>query len=314
MAAAPKVTVLTLSWNKKFHTLEWLDAVGRLEYPNFDVLVVDNGSSDGSPAAIRKRNPSVTVIENGENLGYSRGFNVGMEHAFGSGADYVLVMNNDAVIDPEALTALVDVAQTDPKIGFVSGKVFHYFRSEELQTVGTERHPYLVAGRQIGFGEEDHGQYDEPAEREISDDVYLLVSRAAFEAVGGYDPEFFIVHENVDWCIRLREAGFKIMYAPGAKIWHKGKAGGGWSAHFVFYQTRNDFVLVAKHAPRTKALVAAVMLAAYLQPKWMIFRVRPTKFAQVKAYFRGQAEGIAWLLRHAGGRRARPVPVAADQR
>ncbi|MEX2246001.1 MAG: glycosyltransferase family 2 protein [Dehalococcoidia bacterium] len=313
MADAPKVTVLTLSWNKKFHTLEWLDAVGRLEYSNFDVLVVDNGSSDGSPAAIRKRNPSVTVIENGANLGYSRGFNVGMEYAFGRGADYVLVMNNDAVIDPEALDALVAVAQTDPKIGFTSGKVFHYFRPEEIQTVGTERHPYLVAGRQIGFGEADHGQYEQVAEREISDDVFLLVSKAAFQAVGGYDPEFFIVHENVDWCIRLREAGYRIMYAPGAKIWHKGKSGGGWSAHFVYYQTRNDYVLVAKHVSRAKALVAAAMLALFLQPRWFLFRVRPTKLLQFKSYVRGQASGLGWLLRHAGQRRAAALQPTATE-
>ncbi len=98
----PKVTITTLSWNRKVHTLEWLESLSRLDYPNFDVLVVDNGSTDGSVESIRAKFPDVKIVENGENLGYARGFNVGMTHAFGDGADWVLIMNNDAVIIPKA--------------------------------------------------------------------------------------------------------------------------------------------------------------------------------------------------------------------
>jgi GT2 family glycosyltransferase len=297
VAAEPKVTVITLSWNRKVHTLEWLESVSRLEYSNYDVLVVDNGSTDGSPEAIRQRFPNVTVIENGENLGYSDGFNIGLEHAFRNRADYVLVMNNDTVIDPEALTELVKVAETDPRIGFVSGKTYSYFRPDELQSVGMRTHPFLVTDGLIGYGETDRGQYDEPAEREITDDAFLLVRKAVFEEVGGFDPDFFLTQENVDWCLRVRGAGFKIMYTPKAKLWHKGKVGGGWTAFFMYHQTRNDFVLVAKHRPLLKSVLAAFMLVLYYQPKWLILSTRPTRLSQIKAYFRGQAAGIAWLLR-----------------
>jgi GT2 family glycosyltransferase len=302
----PKVTILTLSWNRKVHTLEWLESVSRLDYPNFDILVVDNGSSDGSNEAISKRFPHVSIIENGKNLGYAGGFNVGLEHAFRDGADYVLIMNNDAVIDTDALTGLVDVAQSDQTIGFTSGKVFHYFRPDEIQTLGMTTHPLLITGGQIGSGEIDHGQHDEPAERELSDDVFLLVRRDVFERIGGYDEDFaFYGHENVDWCLRARKAGFKIMYAPKAKLWHKGRTGGGWTAFYVYYQTRNDFVLIAKHASPLKSVLAALMLVLYHQPKWFTLRVRPTRLSQVTAYLRGQASGIAWLLRR--NKPARPI-------
>jgi hypothetical protein len=297
--ADPKVTITTLSWNRKVHTLEWLESLSRLEYPNYEVLVVDNGSTDGSGEAIRAKFPAVKIVENGENLGYARGFNVAMTHAFAEGADWVMIMNNDAVIDPDAVRALVDVGEADPSTGFVSGKVFHYWRPEEIQTLGTSTHPYLVAGPQIGAGEMDHGQYDQVVERELTDDVFLLVRKSVFAKIGGYDEDFaYYGHENVDWCLRTREAGFKIMYAPGAKLWHKGRTGGAWTAFYLFHQTRNDYVLVAKHLSRPKAFVSAALMAFWYQPKWLVFRVRPTKLSQVKAYLKGQFEGVRWLLRH----------------
>jgi GT2 family glycosyltransferase len=306
---APKVTVTTLSWNRKMHTLEWLQSLGALEYANFEVLIVDNGSTDGSVDAIRAKHPEVALVENGENLGYARGFNVGMKHAFEGGADYVLIMNNDAIIDPPALQALVDTAEADPSVAFVSGKVYHYWRPEEIQTAGTLPHRWRVAGAQIGFGEIDHGQYDEVTERELTDDVFLLVRRAAWERVGGYDNDFaYYGHENVDWCMRVREAGFKIMYTPHAKIWHKGRTGGGWTPFYLYHQTRNDYVLVAKHVTRPKAFVSAAMLALWYQPMWFFIRVRPTKLGQMKSFLRGQFEGLRWLI---GNPRRRPALAAA---
>ncbi len=312
MAAEPRVTITTLSWNRKMHTLEWLRSLEGIEYPNYDVLVVDNGSTDGSVEAIRAKVPGVSVIENHENLGYARGFNVAMERAFAGAADYVLIMNNDAVIDPAALSALVDVARSGARVGFVSGKVYHYWRPDEIQTVGMLYHPRRVAGAQIGFGETDHGQYDAVEERDLTDDVFLLVAREIFETIGGYDEDFaFYGHENVDWCLRARALGFKIMYAPDARLWHKGRTGGGWSPFYLFHQTRNDYVLLAKHLPRGRAFLSAVTLALWYQPSWFAFRVRPTKPAQVKSFLRGQLEGIRWLLKHAGERRsaARPAPA-----
>jgi GT2 family glycosyltransferase len=315
--ADPKVTITTLSWNRKVHTLEWLESLSRLEYPNYDVLVVDNGSTDGSVDAIRSKFPAAKVIENGENLGYARGFNVAMMHAFADGADWVLIMNNDAVIDPEAVRALVDVGERDASVGFVSGKVFHYWRPEEIQTIGTTTHRFLVAGPQIGSGETDHGQYDEVVERELTDDVFLLVRSSVFAKLGGYDEDFaYYGHENVDWCLRIREAGFKIMYAPAAKLWHKGRTGGAWTAFYLFHQTRNDYVLVAKHLSRPKAFLSAALMALWYQPKWMLLRVRPTKFSQVKAYLRGQFEGMRWLMRHPKKRSAvspaSPAPASGS--
>lgn len=294
----PKVVVSTLSWNRKIHTLEWLESLRRLDYENFAILVIDQGSTDGSNEGIRGRFPEVEIIENGRNLGYSRGFNVAMKRAFDDGdADYLLIMNNDAVSDPDTVKELVAVAEMDPRNGFVSGKVYHYFRPEELQTVGTFTHPYLIAGAAIGAGEVDRGQHDDIVERELTDDMFLLISRACYQKIGGFDPDYGLYgHDNIDWCIRARNAGFKIMYAPKAKIWHKGRAGGGWTPFYVYNQVKTDYILITKHLKFPKLALSTALLFFYYQPKWMFLRVRPTKFSQIKAYVRGQLDGLGWML------------------
>lgn len=143
----PLVALVTLNWNGKDHTIECVESLSRLTYPNYRVLIVDNGSTDGSVAAFHAQLPEALVIENGRNLGYSQGFNAGLQAAYDLGAEYVLILNNDTIVDRGVLEALVGTAERDEKIGFVSGKVYYYDRPNVIQTAGREPHPlYLVHG------------------------------------------------------------------------------------------------------------------------------------------------------------------------
>lgn len=131
----PKAIVVTLNWNRKEDTIECLKSLLELDYANYEIVVVDNGSMDGSAQAIRQSFPNITVIENKENLGYSLGMNTGIKYALEQGVKYVLIMNNDTVIDKGALTELVKVAESDPTIGFVTGKAYFYRYSPPLIVV-----------------------------------------------------------------------------------------------------------------------------------------------------------------------------------
>ncbi len=250
-AQAPKVWAITLNWNGREDTLACLASLEGLDYPNYDIVVVDNGSTDGSVAAIRQAFPGVSIVENGENLGYADGFNAGLQFAYERGGDYFLILNNDTVIDPQALTELVRVAEEDESIGFVSGKVYWHNKPDTLQTAGRFNDPMILAGNHVGGGEVDRGQYDTVTDYDFVDDVYLLVRRAVYERVGGYDPNFFLYFEETDWCARVRQAGFRIVYAPKAKIWHKGNIGGGsttLSPERHYFLTRNQVIFVARNA------------------------------------------------------------------
>lgn len=297
----PKVFVITLNWNGKIDTLECIASVKNLNYQNYAIVLVDNGSSDGSVPAFRAHFPDITIIENRRNLGYGKGFGVGLKYAYECGADYFLILNNDTIIDPDALAELVKVAQQDERIGFVSGKVYWYKQRDVLQTAGRENHPLTLVGRHVGSGEVDHGQYDRIQDYDFVDDVFLLVRRQVYETVGGYDPTFFLYGEETDWCVRVRRAGFRIVYAPGAKIWHKGIIGSNnlppISPKRIFYLERYGIQFMRKNASREQwnAYLRHLLLRL---PYMLLHYAKHGRFGAMLAHFKGVNYGLFWAFRH----------------
>jgi len=246
---APKVFVLILSWNGLKWLVDCVPSVLGMSYPNFEVAVIDNGSNDGTSEYLRREFPRVHIVETGKNLGYACGFNAGLEYAALQAAEYFLVMNNDTVIDQSALSALVETAATVDRAAFVTGKVYYYDKPDTLQTVGKRGHPIHLNDAHIGMGEKDNGQYEQVAEREFADDVFTLVSRRMYDEVGGYDPQFFLQAEELDWQLRAKKVGWRIYYTPGAKLWHRESAstGGPNSPLVVYFWERSRMVALAKH-------------------------------------------------------------------
>lgn len=293
----PKVTIITLNWNGKVDTLECLNSLRQLRYANFDTVVVDNGSTDGSVDTLRAQHPDITVLANDKNLGYAEGFNIGIRRAYQNGADYFLIVNNDTVLDPDALAEMVKIAEQDARIGFVSGKVFWYTKRDVLQTVGRLNDPLLLIGPHIGSGQVDHGQFDQVCDYDFVDDVFLLVRRAAYEAVGGYDPAFFLYFEETDWCARVRRAGFRIVYAPGSRIWHKGIIGNEnlpLSPKRIFYLQRNEIPFMWRNASR--ALWRAYLWHLFTRiPRRSAHYLKHRRVPEMIAYLNGVCSGMLWL-------------------
>lgn len=294
----PKIYAITLNWNGKTFLAECLKSLQQMDYPNFEIIVVDNGSTDGSIELIKNEFPRVTLIENGENLGYAKGFNVGLEHAYRQGADYFLILNNDTVIDRMALPFLVDVAETDPMIGFVSGKVYHYNEPKRIQTVGKKKDAVTLVGEHVGAGEIDEGQFDKQRDYDFVDDVFLLVRRKVYEEAGGYDPHFFLYCEESDWCVRVRKAGFLIVYTPKAKIWHKGSmsSGGGMNPTHIYYLTRNTLVFLRKNGTSYQ-LALFILLSIIRSPRQSLHYIKRGKYKHFQAYIHGFLSGFFEILR-----------------
>lgn len=299
----PKVYAITLSYNRKEDTIECIESLKKMKYPNFKILVVENGSTDDSLQAIKNQFPDISVIEIKNNVGYARGFNTGLKYAYENGAEYFLILNNDTVVDPYVLNALVRVAERDDSVGFVSGKVYFYDQPEKLQTVGRRSHPILLVHELVGREEHDHGQYDEMKEYDFLDDIFLLVRKRAYEDTGGYDPNFFLYYEETDWCARVRRAGYKLVYTPEAKIWHKhGKTtGGDNSVTFVYYTARNQILFMRRNSPPGHFVRYLRYLTAR-SPRRMARWVKHRRFDLLSAYVRGIISGILWLIRD--GKRA----------
>ncbi len=246
----PKVIVLILSYNGKYLLDDSISSYLSNDYPNFSVAVIDNGSTDGTKEYVEENFPKVNLIRLEKNRGYSGGFNFGLDWAFNKqeGVDYVVVTNNDVKVDSKVISELVKVARTDKMIGFVTGKAYYFDEPEILQTVGKKSHPLYWNGGHIGSKEIDKGQYDKVEERYFADDIFTLVSKNLYNETGGYDETFQFQSEEYDWQARAKSKGYKIMYTPYAKIWHKESMTiGKQSAFKAYYNARNPMLVILKH-------------------------------------------------------------------
>lgn len=243
------VVVLILSYNGKTLLYDSISSYLINDYNNFDVVVIDNGSTDGTKEYVEENWPEVKVLRISENRGYSGGFNFGLNYAFNElNADYVLITNNDVKADIKVISSLVETALISPQIGFVTGKVYFFDNPNILQSVGKKHDDKLWSVSHIGYGEEEIGQYDNTEERHWCDDIFWLVNRKLYEKTGGYDTEFQFQAEDYEWQVRAKKLGYKLYYSHKAKIWHKDSMTIGKDSPFKsYYNFRNSLIVHMKH-------------------------------------------------------------------
>ena len=222
MVDLPKVSIIILNWNGLKDTIECLESLKKISYPNYKVIVVDNASSGNDVEVLRVTyGDYVHIVSNEKNYGYAEGNNIGMRYALGNNCDYVLLLNNDTVVDTDFLSELVRVAESDQKIGIEAGKVYYYDSPNRLQTVGGKVNWWL--GRLRHYGEvDDTGQFDQVTERDWVYATAMLIKRQVMETISLLDPAFFFGIEEYDYCTSTTRAGFKVVYVPTSKVWHKG--------------------------------------------------------------------------------------------
>jgi hypothetical protein len=295
----PKVIVLILSYNGKHLLDDSISSYLSNDYPNFEVIVIDNGSSDGTKEYVENNFPKAKVLRTGTNLKYSGGFNLGLDYAFNKcDADFVLISNNDVKVDSKVISELVKVAVTNDKIGFVTGKVYFFDQQDVLQTVGKKEDPVLWNGGHIGNKEKDTGQFDAVCERFFADDIFTLTSKKLYKEIGGYDNAFAFQSEEYDWQARAKLAGYKIMYTPYAKIWHKVSATIGKASAFkLYYDARNPFIVVMKYK-------SPQFIKRYLKNHFKdvlltsLVNLKRLKFDVVISVWKGFASAVIWGIKN----------------
>ncbi|HEV3232252.1 MAG TPA: glycosyltransferase family 2 protein [Candidatus Dormibacteraeota bacterium] len=243
---APAASVIVLNYNGAGVLPDCLAALAGQELAGgFEVLVVDNGSGDGSAELVRRDFPGVRLVEAGRNLGFAAGNNLGMREARGP---YLVLLNNDTRVRPGWLAALVAAADTDPRAGAVTAKIL-FAASGAIQNAGS----LLLSdgsGADRGFEQVDTGQFDTPEEVFAGCGASLLLRRRALEATGGLDEDFFMYYEDTDLCWRLRLRGWRVLYEPRAVVDHlHAVTSGEWSEFFIFHVDRNRLLMILKNAP-----------------------------------------------------------------
>lgn len=275
------VAVIIVNWNGKDDTIACLESMTRLTTYNVQLttIVVDNGSQDGSVTLIRTCFPHVTVIDNQKNLGFTGGNNVGIRWALDHGTDFVWLLNNDTIVDKNALSALVAVL--DNNRDGIAGSKIYFFPGREYHK---ERYSGKDRGRVIwyaggcidwenmyathrGVDEVDRGQYDTQKPTQFVTGCSMMVKREVFENIGLLDEKFFMYLEDLDFCLRAKRAGFQLLYVPTSVIWHvnAGSSGGAGNEIHEYYLTRNRLIVGLRYAPiRTKIALLRESLRFFL--------------------------------------------------
>lgn len=247
--SSPKIAIILLNWNGKRDTLACLDSLKNLTYLNFETILVDNGSTDGSVLAIREHYPHLQIIETGSNLGFAEGNNVGISKALEQGAEFFFLLNNDTVVASNILEEFVETFRTHPEAGIVGARIFLFDQRDTLDHLGGTWNP--KTGEFTFVGNRQKGKDFSGLTPEKIDYVCgagLMVRRSVLEKVGFLEKRFFLIWEEADFCFRARRAGFQVLTCPGAHLWHKVSASFvGGKPHSTYFWWRGRLLWIERN-------------------------------------------------------------------
>lgn len=246
----PLMAIIILTWNQRDLTLDCLASLAEMDYPvdRLQIIVVDNGSSDDTAVAVRQRFPHVAMLENGDNLGFAEGNNVGIRLALQGPAEYIMLLNNDTAVDRHMLSELLAAMVQFSDVGIVGPKML-YFDSPSVIWCAGNRIDWRSGGSiRLQAEEPDIEDDKEPREADFITACAILLRRQVVEQVGVLDQRFFIYYEETDWCVRATKAGWRILYVPSARLWHKVSAAMGTTSPATdYYMNRNVLLFLTKN-------------------------------------------------------------------
>ncbi len=265
MINSPFVSVIIVNYNGKHLLKTCLDSVFGQTYKHFEVILVDNGSHDGSGDFVEDHYPSVILVRNKENTGYAIGNNIGIKHSQGK---YIATLNNDTRVETFWLNYLVEAAEEDCNIGICSSKQLNFSDPGRIDSagIGLRRGAYPF---DRGRNEEDKGQYEEQVEVFGAPGASAFYRREMLDRVGLFDENYFAFQEELDLCWRARLYGWKCVYVPKAVVYHIGGATAGAGSKFlVYHMERNRLLTITKNYPAVPLLQQLPYLLKYELHIW----------------------------------------------
>lgn len=266
-----KISIILVNWNSYQDTLKCLKSISALEHPqvDLDIIVVDNASDDNSVVQIKKHAPQVTIIQLDENKGFTGGNNIGVSQALKNKSEYVWFLNNDTEVDSKSLMSLLRTFH-DPSVGIAGSKIY-FMKNHEYHKSRYKTHELgnvlwyaggiidwnNIYGSHRGVDEVDNGQYDNEEETPFVTGCSMMITRQCLELTSGFDNKYFAYLEDMDICQKIEHAGYKVMYVPNSKVWHKnaGSTGGAGNKVHQYYMTRNRLLFGFRYGS-TRTIIA----------------------------------------------------------
>lgn len=292
---SPLLTIIVLTWNNFVDTAECLHSLRKLNYPRYNVVLVDNGSTDGSIERLQSAFPEVDIIKNDGNLGYAGGNNIGIKQALSDGAEYLLILNNDTIVDSNLATKLVSIGRARKDLGVLGCANYYYDNRETIQFSGgmidwktgdvidTTRHKI------------DAGQFEPLREVDTVAGSCLFFPMTVIKTVGLLDNRYFLTFEESDLCCRVKKAGYKVYTHMGARIWHKVSVSGQAQKEGLnilkYYAVRNRFLFLIRNSPK-QFLPVSLTYHIARTVVYISKELRKRNMAQAKLLLSGLIDGI----------------------
>jgi GT2 family glycosyltransferase len=285
----PMVSIVSVNYDQPEVTCEMLETLRKVTYPNFETLIVDNASPSTSPAIIKQKYPEVQLIISDKNLGFAGGNNIALKQAKG---DYVLLLNNDTEVKPDFLESLVELMESDKKIGIVSSKILYFYEDNVIQYAGASPiNPITSRGRHYGYKEIDNGQLDEVTETAYPHGACMMIRKSVLEELGLLYEGYFLYYEELDFAERVKRAGYKIYFQPNSSILHKESISTGKNSPLkTYYMNRNRLLFVRRNSTGITFLLGIIYFFMISLPKNTI------KYLFEKKHLSALYRGVAWNI------------------
>ena len=302
-----KITIIILNFNGWPDTKECLESLGRVEYDNFEVVLIDNASKEPMPIlpvipakagiqtssslsvkggwegfspepgsrvkpgmtkdGIKLPNLKITQIFNKENLGFAGANNQGIKMALANNADYLLLLNNDTTVEPDFLTKLVEEAANDESAGIVGPLIYFYDKplavsSKLIWSAGGKIANHVTRGELRGYQEIDEGEYQVPEQVDYISGTCFLIKSEVIKKIGLISEDYFLYYEDTDWCLRANLAGWRSLFVPAAKIYHKAsRSTVEASCPYIYYHSRNGLMFGERFGNKLIGYFSSVWIA-----------------------------------------------------
>ncbi len=292
------VTVIVLNWNGLADTSALLPTLARSRMPQgwqLRVMVVDNGSTDGSAVAIPREFPEAEFVALAENRRFAGGNNEGLRRAIARGDDAIMLLNNDTEADPGMLEHLILALEQEPGFGAVAPLIYFGAPSQRIWYAGGRCIPALGHASHRGLRALDDGRYRSAEETGYLTGCALLAWRRVWERTGLLDERYFIYAEDCDWCLRARGAGFRLLFVPTARLWHKVSASSGARSPWKIYQRlRANLTMFARHArgPARLTWLPAFAAQQLVLAVWLMIGGQMAAALAVPRAFLDSARGV----------------------
>ncbi len=304
----PLVSIITVNFNQTEVTCALLESIRRQDYQAVEIIVVDNGSQDDPESLLTTRYPEIRYVRSETNLGFAGGNNLGLQETTG---EFLFFVNNDAEITAGCVTRLVDLLRQKPDAGVVSPLICYFpppgQKTEIIQYAGmTAVHAITARNRLIGHLETDHGQYNQPLPTAYAHGAAMMVPRKIVDQVGPMSTSFFLYYEELDWCERIRRAGYSVWIEPRARVYHKEsltvKTLG---ALKTYYLHRNRIYFMRRNYGGWKLALFYVYLLLVVVPKNIVTLIFKAEWDNLRAFI----AGVCWHFGHQ--QNAWEIPSAA---